>query len=332
MLALLLSLFLVCVILRARRTKDEDEEEEQEEEEKDFGTFRLEELIKATDNFNKKNVVGNSGKLYKGRLSQNRKVIIKKYWTHEEGLMEMFIAELDALTPISHPNLVQLLGYCQSRKHSYLVFEFISNKNLHQLLHDNNTSIATPWVVRHQIAIKVAEGLNHLHSFGVLHRDFKGEKVLLDAQLEPKTIGFGVDPNRKGSFGYICPQFCVDCHFTPACDIFSFAVLLGEMLTGSPALFQKDGIRVNLAVRFREEFDHGNIDKMFDPKLADADEATKGVMRSVAAMVRQCLCPTSDNRPPLADVLEQLRNFGTNLPEEKDPIATTSEASAMLLH
>ncbi|KAM3318252.1 hypothetical protein ACQJBY_035784 [Aegilops geniculata] len=213
-----------------------------------FRRYSYRELVKATMNFKVELGRGSSGVVYKGVLEDERPVALKKLKHISRG-KEEFQAELSVIARIYHMNLVRIWGFCSEGSHRLLVCEYVENGSLASILFSDN--ILLDWKQRFNIALGVAKGLAYLHHEcleWVIHCDVKPENILLDQNFEPKITDFGLAKllNRggsnqntshvRGTTGYIAPEWISGHPITSKVDVYSYGVVLLELLSGSRVL------------------------------------------------------------------------------------------------
>uniref|UniRef100_A0ACD5UEY8 Uncharacterized protein n=5 Tax=Avena sativa TaxID=4498 RepID=A0ACD5UEY8_AVESA len=211
--------------------------------------FSYNELRKATQDFSGANKIGEGGfgSVFRGMLKDGTLVAVKVLSaTSRQGVRE-FLTELTAISDIKHDNLVTLIGCCAEGSHRILVYNYLENNSLSQtLLGSSYSSIQFNWKARVKIAVGVARGLAFLHEEirpHIIHRDIKASNILLDKDLTPKISDFGLarllPPNAThvstrvaGTLGYLAPEYAIRGQVTKKSDIYSFGVLLLEIVCG----------------------------------------------------------------------------------------------------
>ncbi|OMO77485.1 hypothetical protein CCACVL1_14992, partial [Corchorus capsularis] len=217
-------------------------------------TYSLEEINEATNNFDESRKIGEGGygTVYIGVLKE-REVAIKKMKFSQS---KEFFAELKALCKIHHINVVELLGYARGENHLYLIYEYMENGSLSDHLHDPALKGHLPlsWTARARIALDAARGIEYIHDHTkarYVHRDIKTSNILLDQGLGAKVADFGiarlversneeqvVATRLVGTPGYIAPESARELQMTSKTDVFSFGVVLAELVTGQRALIR----------------------------------------------------------------------------------------------
>lgn len=212
-------------------------------------SYTYRELRMATDDFNPANKVGEGGfgSVYKGMLKDGTMAAVKVLSAESRQGLKEFLTEIKVIADIEHNNLVKLYGYCAEGNHRILVYGYLKNNSLAQtLLGGGHSNIQFNWPTRRKICVGVARGLAFLHEEvqpHIVHRDIKASNVLLDDELEPKISDFGlaklfpanlthISTNVAGTAGYLAPEYAIRGQLTRKADIYSFGVLLLEIVSG----------------------------------------------------------------------------------------------------
>ncbi|QCD77397.1 interleukin-1 receptor-associated kinase 4 [Vigna unguiculata] len=285
--------------------------------------FSLDDLEKATDNFNMDRVVGKGGQgtVYKGMLVDGRIVAVKKFKV--EGNVEEFINEFVILSQINNRNVVRLLGCCLETEIPLLVYEFIPNGNLFEYLHDQNKELLPmTWEMCLRIATEIAGALFYLHSVAskpIYHRDIKSTNILLDEKYRAKIADFGtsrvisVEATHlttvvQGTFGYLDPEYFHTSQFTEKSDVYSFGVVLAELLTGQkPISPTSSGEFKSLSSYFVECLEEDNLFEIIDKRVVK--EAEKGEIIAVANLASRCLELKGKKRPTMKEITFELEGI-----------------------
>jgi serine/threonine protein kinase len=285
-----------------------------------FKIFSEAELQEATDKFNQKRVLGHGGHgtVYMGLLKGNVQVAVKRCMSIDEQHKKEFGKEMLILSQINHRNIVKLLGCCLEVEVPMLVYEFIPNGTLFQLIHGNlgrQISLAT----RMQIAHQSAEALAYLHSWAsppILHGDVKSANILINLDYTVKVSDFGAsilaptDESQfvtivQGTCGYLDPEYMQTCQLTDKSDVYSFGVVLLELLTRKkPLKLGGPEDEKSLALKFISLAKEGKIEEIFDYEIKN--EENMEVLEEVAELAKQCLEMSGANRPSMKDVSEKL--------------------------
>ncbi|KAH6801412.1 hypothetical protein C2S52_001876 [Perilla frutescens var. hirtella] len=286
--------------------------------------FPAKELEVATDNFNESRILGHGaqGTVYKGMLSDGKLVAIKKSKFVEENQVELFINEVVILSQINHRNVVKLLGCCLEIEVPLLVYEYMPNGTLFDLIHDPNNEFPVPWNMRLKMAIDIAGALAYLHSASsvpIYHRDIKSSNILLDEKYVVKISDFGTSRSVaadqthlttmvKGTFGYLDPEYFQSCQFTEKSDVYSFGVVLAELLTRQRpiSLDQTDEER-GLAMRFFTLMEDNCLDTILDPQILEQGRKEEVIL--VARLAQRCLNLKRKMRPTMKEVAAELESF-----------------------
>uniref|UniRef100_A0A2P2IUA3 Uncharacterized protein MANES_15G092500 n=1 Tax=Rhizophora mucronata TaxID=61149 RepID=A0A2P2IUA3_RHIMU len=211
--------------------------------------YSYKDLRLATNNFSPDNKIGEGGfgSVYKGRLKDDTVVAIKVLSAHSSQGVREFLNEIKTIAVIEHDNLVKLYGCCTEGNHRILVYGYLENNSLaHTLLGGSHSGNQFSWSTRRKICIGVARGLAFLHEDvhpHIVHRDIKASNVLLDKDFEPKISDFGlaklfpdnmthISTRVAGTIGYLAPEYAIRGQLTRKADIYSFGVLLLEIVCG----------------------------------------------------------------------------------------------------
>ncbi|KAI5674599.1 hypothetical protein M9H77_14963 [Catharanthus roseus] len=210
--------------------------------------YTYKELRAATNDFSPINKIGEGGfgSVYKGKLKNGKMAAIKVLSTESTQGVKEFLTEIQVISEIEHENLVKLYGCCAEGNHRILVYNYLENNSLAQTLLDGRCNIPFSWQIRTKLSIGVARGLAFLHEDvrpHIIHRDIKASNILLDKDLTPKISDFGlaklIPPNMThvstrvaGTIGYLAPEYAVRGQLTRKADIYSFGVLLIEIVSG----------------------------------------------------------------------------------------------------
>lgn len=210
--------------------------------------FKYETLEKATDYFNPSRKIGQggAGSVYKGTLPNGKIIAVKRLIFNTRQWVDDFFNEVNLISGIQHKNLVKLLGCSIEGPESLLVYEYVPNRSLDQFIFDKNKVQILNWRQRFDIIVGTAEGLAYLHGGAkvrIIHRDIKSSNVLLDENLTPKIADFGLvrcfaadqshlSTGIAGTLGYMAPEYLVRGQLTEKADVFSFGVLVLEIVCG----------------------------------------------------------------------------------------------------
>eukprot|EP00250_Pteridium_aquilinum_P010333 c19308_g1_i1 orf=376-1635(-) len=288
--------------------------------------FTYKQLQFATSNFNSANVIGHGGfgSVYRGILPDSRLSAVKQLDREGKQGDREFRVEVDLLSRLHSPYLLDLIGYCADQDHRLLVYEYMPNGSLQEHLYSDGSTGNPPildWGTRMRIALDAARGLEYLHELvnpPVIHRDFKTSNILLDENFNAKVSDFGlaklgsdkinglVATRVLGTQGYVAPEYALTGHLTTKSDVYSFGVVLLELLTGRVPVDMKrppgQGVLVSWALP--RLTDREKVEEMVDPVLRG--QYTLKELIQVAAIAKMCIQPEADYRPFMTDVVQSL--------------------------
>ncbi|CAI9114853.1 OLC1v1015662C1 [Oldenlandia corymbosa var. corymbosa] len=287
--------------------------------------FTVEELQKATNHFDERNIIGRGGFgiVFKGELMDKTKVAIKKSRGVDRHQVELFINEVIILSQINNRNAVKLLGCCLETEVPLLVYEFIENGTLSEHLHNKFKATKLSWNIRLRIASEVAGVLSYLHSVAsppIIHRDIKSANILLDQNFTAKVADFGIsrllpaDGHQvstivQGTCGYLDPEYMQRGRLTEKSDVYSFGIVLIEILTGKRVMeSDKPETDIFLSNRFLSSLKEGNVVQLFDSNICCNDNIDQ--LMEVAKIAERCISVKGADRPYMKDVARDLEALG----------------------
>ncbi|XP_061357604.1 G-type lectin S-receptor-like serine/threonine-protein kinase At1g67520 [Gastrolobium bilobum] len=301
----------------------------------DLKVFSYSSVMVATNDFLSENKLGEGGfgPVYKGILPTGEEVAVKRLSrTSGQGVVE-FKNELALISELQHTNLVQLLGHCIHKQERMLVYEYMPNKSLDFFLFDSTQRNLLDWGKRFRIIEGIAQGLLYLHKYSrlkIIHRDLKASNILLDENMNPKISDFGIarmfTPHESevntnkivGTIGYMSPEYLMEGVFSTKSDIYSFGVLLLEIVSGRKnKSFYTDERPLNLVGHAWELWKQGEVLQLMDPALTESFVEDE-VLRCVHAGLL-CVEEKVDDRPDMSNVISMLTNKCSVGSEPKRP-------------
>ncbi|CAL4950213.1 unnamed protein product [Urochloa decumbens] len=299
----------------------------------------LTELREITRNFSDDTLIGEGShaKVFLGELKDGRKSAVKKLGQHSvvknlDGFFsepdKEFILQVQAVSRLKHDNVVQLLGYCVDGNVRAVIYEYSSRGSLHDILHGKNGVVGTrpgqvlSWAQRVKIALSAAQGIEFLHHKTepcIIHSDIKSSNILLFDNDVAKIGDLRVSKNRPGYLddiildcllpshnGYDAPECKETGEFTRESDIYSFGVVLLELLTGCISGHFQNRLMIGAMAGLSEDEVH--VQRCVDPRLRDK-YPPKSAARQMAAIASRCMQHKADSRPSMSTVVTDLRSL-----------------------
>ncbi|KAL9250594.1 Brassinosteroid LRR receptor kinase-like protein [Drosera capensis] len=283
-------------------------------------------LLEATNGFHNDSLIGSGGfgDVYKAQLKDGSIVAIKKL-LHVSGQGDReFTAEMETIGKIKHQNLVPLLGYCKVGEERLLVYEYMKYGSLEDVLQDRRKAgIKLSWAARREIAIGAAKGLAFLHHNcipHIIHRDMKSSNVLLDENLKARVSDFGMArlvsamdthlsvSTLAGTPGYVPPEYYQSFRCSAKGDVYSYGVVLLELLTGKQPTDSSDFGDNNL-VGWVEQHAKLKISDVFDPELMKEDPSLEIELLQHLKVACACLDDRPWRRPTMIQVLAMFKEI-----------------------
>lgn len=286
--------------------------------------FKLEYIEAITQNYKTLIGEGGFGSVYRGTLPEGEEVAVKvRSATSTQGIRE-FNNELNLLSAIRHENLVPLLGYCCENDQQILVYPFMSNGSLQDRLYGAAAKRKIlDWPARVSIALGAARGLMYLHTFSercLIHRDVKSSNILLDQSMCAKVADFGFSKYAsqegdsatsleiRGTAGYLDPEYYSTQRLSAKSDVFSFGVVLLEILTGrEPLNMNKPRNEWSLVEWAKPLIRSSRVEEIVDPTIKGGGYHGEALWR-VVEVALACTETYSTYRPCMADIVRELED------------------------
>ncbi|CAG7869360.1 hypothetical protein HID58_021900 [Brassica napus] len=294
--------------------------------------FKYEVLEKATESFHDSMKLGQggAGSVYKGILPDGRVVAVKKLFFNTREWADQFFNEVNLISRVEHKNLVRLLGCSIEGPKSLLVYEYVQNRSLDQILFMKNTVHILSWKQRFTIIIGISEGLEYLHrgsEVKIIHRDIKTSNILLDQNLSPKIADFGLarslgtdktqtNTGIAGTLGYLAPEYLIKGQLTEKADVYAYGVLIIEIATGKKNNAFSQGTSSVLHSVW-EHFKADTLKSSVDPRLKGMfteEEALK-----VLEIGLLCVQSSVELRPSMSEIVYMLKNNDCKFDSPRQP-------------
>jgi len=283
-------------------------------------------LLEATNGFSAESLIGSGGfgEVYKAKMKDGSVVAIKKLIRVTGQGDREFIAEMETIGKIKHRNLVPLLGYCKIGDERLLVYEYMKYGSLETVLHERIKSSELAWETRKKIALGSARGLAFLHHScipHIIHRDMKSSNILLDENFEARVSDFGMArlvnaldthltvSTLAGTPGYVPPEYYQSFRCTAKGDVYSYGVILLELLSGKrPINSSEFGDDNNLVGWSKKLYRERRISEILDPELV-MQSSSEGELFQYLRIAFECLEERPYRRPTMIQVMAMFKEL-----------------------
>nr|XP_023903931.1 G-type lectin S-receptor-like serine/threonine-protein kinase SD1-1 [Quercus suber] len=332
--------FYICRIRTNLKVKKEPkgiishQNNEGQKEDLELPFLDLSTIVGATDNFALNNKLGEGGfgPVYKGILEDGQEIAIKRLSMNSGQGLNEFKNEVRLIAKLQHRNLVKLVACCIQGEEKMLVYEYMPNKSLDSFIFDQTKSKLLDWSMRFNIICGIGRGLQYLHQdsrLRIIHRDLKASNVLLDSEMNPKISDFGAaktfggdqsegNTNRVfGTYGYMAPEYAFDGQFSTKSDVFSFGILLLEIISGKKSRgFFHPNQSHNLIGYAWILWNEGRPLELTDECLRQSSTLSE-VLRCIHISLL-CVQQRPEDRPSMSSVIVMLGSESA-LPQPKQP-------------
>lgn len=329
----LLTIFNIACIILQRKSKKEVESND-EIPQPDSLQYDLESIRVATNNFSDANKLGQGGFgfVYKGTLSNGQEIAVKRLAKNSGQGDLQFKNEVVLMAKLQHRNLVRLLGFCLEGEERLLIYEFVSKRSLDLFIFDEIRREQLDWRKRYNIIEGISRGLLYLHEDSrhrIIHRDLKASNILVDAEMNAKISDFGIarlftadqtqgDTSKVvGTYGYMSPEYLKHGNFSVKSDVFSFGVVLLEIVSGRKnSCFTNGETTEDLLSYAWRNWREGTALNIVDPLLLAVSQYE--IMRCIHVAL-SCVQENVSERPTMATVIVSLASYTLTLPVPSQP-------------
>ncbi|XP_020426277.1 putative receptor-like protein kinase At4g00960 [Prunus persica] len=304
----------------------------------DLGTIET-----ATNKFSDNNKLGEGGfgAVFKGTLGNGQEIAVKRLSKSSTQGVQEFQNEVVLVAKLQHRNLVRLLGFCLEGEETLLVYEYVSNKSLDHFLFEPTKREQLNWLRRCIIIGGIARGILYLHEdsrLRVIHRDLKASNILLDGDMNPKISDFGMakmfgldgqtQGNTKrivGTLGYMAPEYAMEGLYSIKSDVFSFGILLLEIITGKRNFLGFDECVPTLLAYAWQLWNEGKVLELMDPLLLKDSCSPNEFLRYIHIGLL-CVQEDANNRPTMSSVVLMLKTETISLSKPERPAFFTGRS------
>ncbi|GAU36631.1 hypothetical protein TSUD_387830 [Trifolium subterraneum] len=301
----------------------------------DLPFIQFKNISTATNNFSSANKIGQGGfgSVYKGELPDGLEIAVKRLSKTSGQGLEEFMNEVIVISKLQHRNLVRLLGCCIEGEEKMLVYEYMPNNSLDFYLFDPIKKKVLDWQKRLYVIEGISRGLLYLHRdsrLRIIHRDLKPSNILLDGELNPKISDFGMarifggtenEGNTRrivGTYGYMSPEYAMEGLFSEKSDVFSFGVLLLEIISGRKnTSFYNHEQALSLLGYAWKLWNEEEVVSLIDPEICNPDNVDH-ILRCIHIGLL-CVQEIAKERPTMATVVSMLSSEIVKFPSPCQP-------------
>ncbi|CAL8148771.1 unnamed protein product [Prunus armeniaca] len=333
--------------VRKRRVKLEQDENSEEVSLGDSLQYDFETIRSATDDFSDANMLGRGGfgAVYKGRLLNGQPIAVKRLSKNSGQGDREFKNEVMLVAQLQHRNLVRLLGFCLKAEERLLIYEYVPNTSLDHFIFDPNNHEHLDWETCYKIIGGIARGILYLHEdsrLRIIHHDLKASNILLDKYMNPKIADFGmarlfvIDQTQghtrtvRGTYGYMAPEYVIHGCFSVKTDVFSFGVLVLEIVSGKKiGSFRYGENEEDLLTYAWRNWRENTFQNIIDPVLTRSS-----LMETMRCIHIGLLCVQENavDRPTMASVVSMLNSQSLALPVPSQPAFCKHGTSSLSPH
>ncbi|KAL8468868.1 hypothetical protein ACS0TY_031904 [Phlomoides rotata] len=334
---LILAVFAV-ILLRKRKKQNplQDPETVDEISTAESLQYAFSTIKAATNDFSDDNKLGKGGfgTVYKGKLPNDKEIAVKRLSKNSgQGDLE-FKNEVLLLAKLQHRNLVRLMGFAIEGGEKLLVYEFVENASLDHFIFDPTNHSYLDWERRYKIIGGIARGILYLHEdsrLRIIHRDLKASNILLDREMNPKVADFGMarlfeqDETQGntsqivGTYGYMPPEYLMHGQFSIKSDVFSFGVLVLEIISGRRNNSFRNGENSDDLLSYAwKNWRDGTVENVVDPLLRTSSGLISEMVRCIQ-MGLLCVQENAGDRPTMASVVLMLNSSSMTLAVPSEP-------------
>ncbi|XP_060674881.1 G-type lectin S-receptor-like serine/threonine-protein kinase At1g67520 [Ziziphus jujuba] len=285
--------------------------------------FSFSSIETSTGYFSNANKLGQGGfgPVYKGTLSDGQEIAVKRLSKRSGQGVQEFENEMMLISNLQHKNLVRVLGCCIKGEEKIIVYEYLPNKSLDSFIFDTTKRVLLDWEKRLRIIEGIAQGLLYLHKYSrlrIIHRDLKNSNILLDSNMNPIISDFGTakifgdnesgaNTNRiVGTYGYMSPEYAMTGLFSEKSDVFSFGVMVLEILSGKKNTgFHQPNEFLNLLEFAWSLWKEGKFLELMDPVVSETCKQAGEFSRCVQVALL-CVQENAADRPIMSEVVSML--------------------------